>query len=185
MCHNRPELDQNWADAVCIHLQPNVHVPALFWPSSSPLWLGHWANNDHIVLICGQPRYQWHVASEEQAHYTDFIMTTMASQITSLTVVYSTVYSDADQRKHQSSASLAFVGGIHRDRWIPHTKGQLHGKCFHSMMSSCNLLHGPDWDWFNIKYRKSCGNKTVIRSSYLHSGNSYSSKTSLYWIFSL
>ena len=34
-------------------------------------------------------------------------MTTMASQITSLTVVYSSVYSDADQRKHQSSVSLA------------------------------------------------------------------------------
>ena len=41
-------------------------------------------------------------------------MTTMASQITSLTVVYSIVYSGADQRKHQSSASLAFVRGIHR-----------------------------------------------------------------------
>ena len=40
--------------------------------------------------------------------------TTMASQITSLTVVYSTVCSDADQRKHQSSASPAFVWGIHR-----------------------------------------------------------------------
>ena len=38
----------------------------------------------------------------------------IASQITSLTIVYSTVYSDADQRKHQSSASLAFVRGIHR-----------------------------------------------------------------------
>ena len=37
-----------------------------------------------------------------------------ASQITSLTIVYSTVYSDADQRKHQRSASLAFVRGIHR-----------------------------------------------------------------------
>ena len=35
-------------------------------------------------------------------------------QITSLTIVYLTVYSDADQRKHQSSASLAFVQGIHR-----------------------------------------------------------------------
>ena len=33
---------------------------------------------------------------------------------TSLTIVYSAVYSDADQRKHQSSASLAFVQGIHR-----------------------------------------------------------------------
>ena len=69
-------------------------------------------------------------------HYNDVIMTTIASQITSLTVVYSTVYSDADQRKHQSSASLAFVWGIHRDRWIPRTKGQLRGKCFHLMTSS-------------------------------------------------
>ena len=37
-----------------------------------------------------------------------------ASQITSLTIVYSTVYSGADQRKHQSSESLPFVRGIHR-----------------------------------------------------------------------
>ena len=37
-------------------------------------------------------------------------MGAMASQITSLTIVYSTVYSGEDQRKHQSSASLAFVG---------------------------------------------------------------------------
>ena len=49
-----------------------------------------------------------------QSHYNDVIMGTMASQITSLTIVYSIVYSDADQRKHQSSASLAFVRGIHR-----------------------------------------------------------------------
>ena len=68
-------------------------------------------------------------------HYNDVIMTTIGSQITSLTVVYSTVYSDEDQRKHQSSASLAFVWGIHRDRWIPRTKGQLRGKCFHLMTS--------------------------------------------------
>ena len=70
------------------------------------------------------------------SHYNDVIMITMVYQITSLTVVYSTVYSDADQGKHQSSASLAFVWGIHRDRWIPHTKGQLRGKCFHFMTSS-------------------------------------------------
>ena len=38
-------------------------------------------------------------------------MGAMASQITGLTIVYSTVYSGADQRKHQSSASLAFVPG--------------------------------------------------------------------------
>ena len=47
-------------------------------------------------------------------HYTDVTMSPMASQITSLGIVYSTVYSGSDQRKHQSSASLAFVRRIHR-----------------------------------------------------------------------
>ena len=47
-------------------------------------------------------------------HYCDVIMGSVPSQFTSLTIVYSTVYSDADQRKHQSSASLAFVRGFHR-----------------------------------------------------------------------
>ena len=46
-------------------------------------------------------------------------MGTIASQITSLTIVYSTVYSGADQSKHQSSASLAFVWGINRAGEFP------------------------------------------------------------------
>ena len=46
-------------------------------------------------------------------HYDDVTMSAMASQITSLTIV-SIVYSGPDQRRHQSSASLAFVRGIHR-----------------------------------------------------------------------
>ena len=41
-------------------------------------------------------------------------MSAMVSQIPSLTIVYSTVYSGTVQRKHRSSASLAFVRGIHR-----------------------------------------------------------------------
>ena len=47
-------------------------------------------------------------------HFGDVIISVMASQITSLTVVYSTVYSGTYRRKHQSSASLALVRGIHR-----------------------------------------------------------------------
>ena len=60
---------------------------------------------------------------------------------------------------------------------------------------SCSIWHrevrsaGP---WFNIKMpsyrcRKShCGDKTVVRSSYLHNGISYTGKTtSLYWIIAL
>ena len=47
-------------------------------------------------------------------HCSDVITGAMATQITSLTIVYWTVNSGADQRKQQSSASLAFVRGIHR-----------------------------------------------------------------------
>ena len=57
-------------------------------------------------------------------------MSAMAFQITSLTIVYSAVYSGADQRKHKGSASLAFVWGIHQ--WLansPH-KGPVTPKMF-------------------------------------------------------
>ena len=47
-------------------------------------------------------------------HSNDVIMDMMASQNTSLTIVYSTIYSGTNQRKHQSSPSVAFVMGIHR-----------------------------------------------------------------------
>ena len=56
----------------------------------------------------------WIEEKKQTNHYDDVIMGTIASQITSLTSVYLTVYSGADQSKHQSSASLAFVWGIHR-----------------------------------------------------------------------
>ena len=45
-------------------------------------------------------------------------MSAMVSQITDVAIVWSTVCSGADQRKHQSSASLAFVRGTTGDRWI-------------------------------------------------------------------
>ena len=57
-------------------------------------------------------------------------MSTIASQITSLSIVYPTVYLGADQKEHQSSASLAFVRGIHQ--WpvnSPH-KGPVTRKMF-------------------------------------------------------
>ena len=48
-----------------------------------------------------------HTLTYSVLHYDDVIMGAMASKLTSLKSVYLTVYSDADQRKHQSSASLA------------------------------------------------------------------------------
>ena len=77
-------------------------------------------------------------------HYNDVIMSAMASQITGVSIVYSIVCSGADQRKHQSSASLAFVRGI--QRWpvnSPH-KGPVTRKMFSfydvvMQTSSCKL----------------------------------------------
>ena len=57
-------------------------------------------------------------------------MGVIASQITSLTIVYSTIYSDAGQRKLQSYASLAFVRGIHRGQVNSPHKWPVAGKMF-------------------------------------------------------
>ena len=89
-------------------------------------------------------------------------MGAIASQITSLTIVYSAVYSDADQRKHESSASLAFVWGIHREpvnsphKWPVTWKMSLFGDVI-------MVGYGTDvlWDyivnWLPLSWRKSIG----------------------------
>ena len=62
-------------------------------------------------------------------------MSAMVLQITVVSIVYSTVCSGADQRKHQSFALLAFVRGIH---WWPVDspyKGPVTRKCFYLMTS--------------------------------------------------
>ena len=93
-------------------------------------------NECQFVLVRRQYSRQWDGGIRKPQtqpmydHYNDVIMSAMASQITSLTIVYSTVYTGANQRKHQSSASLAFVRGIHR--WplsYPH-KGPVIWKMF-------------------------------------------------------
>ena len=63
-------------------------------------------------------------------HYNDAIMGALASQITSLASVYSTVQLCADQRKHQNSASLAFVRGVHRRPVNSPHKGPVTRKMF-------------------------------------------------------
>ena len=90
-------------------------------------------------------------------HYNDVIMDAMASQITSVPIVYPTGCSGTEQRKHQSSASLAFVRGIHR---VPmnsshkrpvtphHVRSELaHSPCF-SLTCKVYLL----WEQTPAKY---------------------------------
>ena len=57
-------------------------------------------------------------------HYNEVIMGAMASEITSLEIVYPTVYSRTYQTKHQRYPSLAFMRELTGDRAIPRTKGQ-------------------------------------------------------------
>ena len=75
-------------------------------------------------------------------HYNDVIMSSMASQITSLTIVYS-IHSRADQRKHQSSASLAFVWGIHRSPVNSPHKGPVTRKMF----PFDDVIMNVGWQW--------------------------------------
>ena len=76
-------------------------------------------------------------------------MCAIASQITSFTIVYSTVYSDADQRQHQSSASLPFVRGIHRGPVNSPHKWPVTRKMFpfdDVIMFTMEVITPPWWD---------------------------------------
>ena len=74
--------------------------------------------------------YRSHEYSDNSYNYNDVIMSTMASQITSLKMVYWTVYWSRRSKKTSRSASLDIVRGIHR--WpvnSPH-KGPVTRKTF-------------------------------------------------------
>ena len=114
------------------------------------------------------PAIMWGFCVLFGCHYCDVIMDAIASQITSLTIVYSTVHSGADQRKHQSPASLAFVRGIHL--WpvnSPH-KGPVMWKSSNLMTSSCS----------SNKQSRSCRFEMSR-----HSGTSLECPTTFSWVW--
>ena len=117
----RNKLQWNLIQNSYIFIQENA-IESVVWKVAAILFRPQWVNDATLATF---NEGEGQTKDTKVNHYTDLIMTPMASQITSLTtVVYSIVDSGADQRKHQSSALLAFVWGIHRDRWIPRTKGQ-------------------------------------------------------------
>ena len=97
------------ANTRCAHCNEN-HTwwlcPKWWKLFSEDIW---WLQIKLLIKRDTSPHCSCHIS-----HYGDVIMSTIASQITSLTIVYSTVYSGVDQRKHQSSVALAYVRGIHR-----------------------------------------------------------------------
>ena len=122
----------------------NICVIYLYhWSSkvSSILRNPHWFKNmeEHRRgwLLIHVKTWLYFVSKSILRHYNDAIMIAMASQFTSPMIVCSSVYSGTDQSKYQSSASLAFVRGIHG--WpvnSPH-KGSVTRKFSHLMTSSC------------------------------------------------
>ena len=114
-------------------------------------------------------------------HYDDVTMGAIASQITSLTIVYSTVYSGADQSKHQSSASLAFVWGIHRGPVNSPHKWPVTRKMFpfddvimESFVVRTQLFRPQLFDWFNALAPGRWFNfKSVISQSLKQNGNDF------------
>ena len=69
---------------------------------------------NHVSITAPRLLLYNSLTSASEPHCRDVIMGSMAFQITSLTIVYSTVYAGVDQRNHKGSAPLAFVSGIHR-----------------------------------------------------------------------
>ena len=132
----------------CISLTENVSITiqtpkgpnnskSVFW--ISPFFMPKiWENCISFVISNPTgPEKKFGRPNFSSNHYTDIIMRSMASQISSSSIVCSTACSDADQRKHQSFAPQAFARGIHQ--WLvdsPH-KGLALQKMFHLMMSSC------------------------------------------------
>ena len=82
-------------------------------------------------------------SNRRHVHYSGVIMSAMASQITGVSIVYSIVCSSPDQRKHQCSASLAVVRGIHRWSVNSPNKGLVTRKMFPFMTSSCMGKNRP------------------------------------------
>ena len=106
---------------------------------AQPVITGHNKAKRFSVVIIILRR---NMCSAPQTHYGYVIMGAIVSQITSLTIVYSTVYSDADQRKHQSSASLAFVWGSHRGPMDSPHKWPVTRKIFRLMTTSWSVIEG-------------------------------------------
>ena len=160
----------------------------LFWPMCG--YMSQWSVQSldtlveqaryifFIITLVRFPSMQRHMtmvsANEEViTHSNDAIMGAVASQITSLTLVFSTFYSDADQRKHQSSASVAFVREIHRGPVNSPHKWPVTRKMFplDDVIITCNVFSPWISKWLKSKtniWRISLlGRKAILKNTQL------------------
>ena len=105
------------------------------------IWTKRTVDLVNMLYLCG-----W-------VHYSDVVMGAMASQTTSLTILWSTVYSGADKKNiNDAPRHWPLCGEVTSDLWILRTNGQLCEKWFHLMMSS----------WTIYSYHKSHGLLTTF-----------------------
>ena len=117
------------------------------------LHFSHTVRNQHESripppnIVCSSTSQWWHIHCHDRVmawecfHYDDVIMSAIVSQITSLTLVYLTFIRAQIKVNIKAPCHWPLCGEFTGDRWIPRTKGQLRGKCFHMMTSSWN--HWP------------------------------------------
>ena len=113
ICANRIHHSLGWCEA-CGHVAARVDVLGTTCAAGRPL------------RLASGKLPSTHIASYEKGRCCQ----APPCGETGLTIVYSTLYSGADQRKHQSSASLAFVRGIHRSPVNSPHKGPVTRKMF-------------------------------------------------------
>ena len=112
-----------------------------------------WAGTSTRVTAIDHPGWWQDLAWHPANHYSDVTIDAMASQITGASIVDWIVSSCADQRKHQSSPSLAFARGIHRSPVNSPHKRPVTRKMFHLMTSSycpacrTTLVAKQDFEW--------------------------------------
>ena len=131
-----------------------VKSPAIRLFVQQPIWIIKQVISELCIthILCEE----FTVTGGLPFHYSD--ISALASQITSLTIVYYTVYWGVDQRKHQSSVSLAFVWGIHRWQrasnvenasiWWRHHAVMLKAYPCHNVITSSHIISSvciPVW----------------------------------------
>ena len=123
LCFMWPDNFMIFAFILCV-LYFESHSGDVTWPRelhgiSNLKGITWWAGNVSVIQKVFPYHYVFWIRtyqpiSHRQSRDTNSTMPFHYSDDIMGTIVYSTAYSDADQRKHQSSASLAFVRGIHR-----------------------------------------------------------------------
>ena len=118
-------IDHQWVLSYKSTLYYHVRVKLIFMKIRRPFvpYFGVWVK--YVIAM-----RLWWCAMHFCNHYSDAIMSAMACQMTGISIVYWNVSSGADQRKHQSSASLAFMRGIHRWQLNSPYKGAATRKMF-------------------------------------------------------